>query len=141
MSFNLKLLAAAAVAALAVPAAAQEAAAPAAEAQTEASTATEAEAQTEAGEATGTEAQAETQAAAAGAVVVATPADIREGVLVQDMQGGTVGTIESVDADGAVVSTGAARAKLPLNSFGKNERGLVISLTKAELEAQVAAAS
>ena len=46
-----------------------------------------------------------------------------------------VGTIESVDATGAVVATGTARAKLPLTSFGRNNQGLVISLTRAQLEA------
>jgi hypothetical protein len=34
-----------------------------------------------------------------------------------------------------VVSTGKVRAKLPLTSFGKNNLGLVISLTQAQLEA------
>jgi hypothetical protein len=78
--------------------------------------------------------QAQTQAAA-GATVLATAADVRAGVAVRDQSGGLVGTIESVDASGAVVATGTARAKLPLASFGRNDQGLVISLTKAQLEA------
>ena len=65
----------------------------------------------------------------------ATAADIRAGLAVFDQQGGEVGTVETVDADGAVVATGKVRAKLPLTSFGKNNRGLVISLSKAQLEA------
>lgn len=73
--------------------------------------------------------------AEAGATVLADPSDIRVGAEVRDPEGGLVGTIESVDSDGAVVTTGQARAKLPLGSFGKNDRGLVISLTRAELEA------
>ena len=73
--------------------------------------------------------------AAAGPVTPVTAADVRSGMAVVDTQGGEVGTIESVDADGAVVATGKVRAKLPLTSFGKNNLGLVISLTREQLEA------
>ena len=52
-----------------------------------------------------------------------------------------VGTVESADASGAVVTTGTARARLPLTSFGRNNQGLVIAMTKAQLEAAVAAAT
>ncbi len=40
---------------------------------------------------------------------------------------------------GAIVSTGKARAEIPLSSFGKNDKGLVVSMTKAELDAQAKA--
>jgi hypothetical protein len=56
-------------------------------------------------------------------------------VAVRDTHGGTVGTIESADAAGAVVNTGNARARLPLTSFARNDQGLVIAMTKAQLEA------
>ena len=78
---------------------------------------------------------AATAQAAAGPVTPVTAADVRAGLAVVDTQGGAVGTIESVDAEGAVVATGEVRAKLPLTSFGKNNLGLVISMTKAQLEA------
>lgn len=84
-------------------------------------------------------APAEAGSAAAATVIAATEADLRVGAAVLDPQGGQVGTVESVDAEGAVVSTGNARAKMPVSSFGKNERGLVISMTRAELEAAVSA--
>ena len=87
-------------------------------------------------------AEAQAQAEAQGGDDAATPAtvsDVREGSTVHDTQGSVVGTIESVDENGAVVSTGRARARLPFSSFGKNGRGLVISLSRAELEAAVAA--
>ncbi len=74
-------------------------------------------------------------------VVAATPADIRAGAQVIHTSGEAVGTVESVDEDGAVVSTGSRRAKLPFASFGKNNRGLVIALTKAQLEAAASEAS
>jgi hypothetical protein len=75
------------------------------------------------------------QAQASGQVTAATAADVKAGVAVFDQKGGEVGKIESVSAKGAVVSTGKARAEVPVSSLGKNDKGLVISMTKAELEA------
>ena len=34
-----------------------------------------------------------------------------------------------------MVDTGTVKAKLPLASFGRNDKGLLISMTKTELEA------
>jgi len=88
------------------------------------------------------EASAETSTEAeAGPVTAAEPTDFRTGIEVRDTQGGLVGTVESVDGEGAVVSTGSLRAKLPFQSFGKNNLGLVISLSRAELEAAASAQS
>jgi hypothetical protein len=80
--------------------------------------------------------------AAHAAVAAATQADLRAGAAVSDTQGGSVGTIESADTEGAVVATGKARAKLPLASFGKNASGgLVVSMTKAQIEAAASTAA
>ena len=103
-------------------------------------TAQQLEAEAEAEVAVETETETESEAAA-GETVLAEPADIIVGAEVRDPDGGLVGTIESVDAQGAVVATGNARAKLPIGSFGKNGRGLVISLSRAELEAAARAES
>ena len=85
-------------------------------------------------------AEAQAQAADdAGEATLVTITDFREGSSVRDTQGGLVGTIDSVDENGAVVSTGRVKARLPFSSFGKNARGLVISLTRAQLEAEVQA--
>ena len=85
-------------------------------------------------------AEAQAEAAAEGeAVRPVTISDVREGNAVHDPQGGVVGTVESVDETGAVVSTGQARARLPFSSFGRNGRGLVIAMTRAQFEAEVAA--
>jgi hypothetical protein len=65
----------------------------------------------------------------------ATSADVKAGVSVYDPNGGVVGKIESVSSKGAVVSTGAARATIPVSSFGKGDKGLVISMSKTELDA------
>jgi hypothetical protein len=89
---------------------------------------------------TQTTAQAQTNVAA-GPVTLATAADLRAGTQVLDAAGGVVGTVVSADADSAVVNTGTIRAEIPLRSFGKNNRGLVISLTRAQLEAAARAQS
>jgi hypothetical protein len=88
--------------------------------------------------ATGTQANA---AADAGPVVPATAADVQAGATIRDPKGGTVGTVESVSPQGIVVATGKSRVQLPLTSFGKNNAGLIISVTRDELDAQAAAAA
>jgi hypothetical protein len=77
-------------------------------------------------------------AATVGPVQAATKEDIKTGANVIDQKGGSVGTIESVTADGAVIATGKARVQIPLGSFGKSASGLVIGMTKTELEAAAA---
>lgn len=73
--------------------------------------------------------------APAGAVTAATAADVTTGAQVRDTSGGVVGTVETVDADSAIVSTGTVRADIPIASFGKNGQGLVLAMTRAQLEA------
>jgi len=55
---------------------------------------------------------------------------------VYDQSGALVGKVDSADSDGAIINTGKARAEIPLTSFGKNDKGLVVSVTKADLDAQ-----
>lgn len=73
--------------------------------------------------------------AQAGSTGPATAADIRVGVEVRDTSGALVGTVESADADSAIVSTGSVRADIPIASFGRNAQGLVLAMTRAQLEA------
>ena len=95
-------------------------------------------AQTAPAESSATTTTTTTQAAA---IEKATAADVVKGASVYDEKGGTVGTIESVSAKGAIVSTGKVRVPIPVASFAKNDKGLVISMTKAELEAKAPAAT
>jgi hypothetical protein len=81
------------------------------------------------------------QARAGGRAVPAAPADIAAAAAVFDVSGQTVGTIEDVDPDGAVVATAAGKVKIPLNAFGKNRKGLLIGLSKNDFEALVAKAN
>lgn len=71
-------------------------------------------------------------------VTAATAADVKAGVPVFDAKGGVVGKVESVTSKGAIVTTGKARAEVPIASFGKNDKGLVISMTKIEIESAAA---
>ena len=72
----------------------------------------------------------------ATAAQAATAADVKAGVSVFDQNGGLVGKVESVSSKGAVVSTGKVKASIPISSFAKNDKGLVIAMTKAEIDAQ-----
>lgn len=71
-----------------------------------------------------------------GQVTQAKSADIKVGASVYDQTGALVGKVDSVDANGAIVSTGESRAEIPLSSVGKNDKGLVITVTKSEIDAQ-----
>ena len=57
----------------------------------------------------------------------ATAADVKAGVSVYDQNGGVVGKVDSVSSKGAVVNTGKVKAAIPVSSFAKNDKGLVIA--------------
>ena len=65
--------------------------------------------------------------------------DLPAGAIVYDKAGAEVGKVESATAEGAVISTGSARVRVPVASLGANSRGLLIGMTRAELEAAAAA--
>ncbi len=71
----------------------------------------------------------------------ATAADVKTGASVYDKNGELVGTIDSVSGGSAVVSTGKVKATIEMSGFGKNDKGLMILLTKAEIEAAAQAAA
>lgn len=64
--------------------------------------------------------------------VPATLADIRTGILVRGNDDHPIGTISSVDAEGAVVDYGNGNTKVPLRAFGRDKSGLVMTMTRAE---------
>ena len=69
------------------------------------------------------------------ATQAATAEDVKKGVLVYDQNGASVGKVESVSGKNAVVSTGTSRASIPVSSFAKNDKGLVIAMSKADIDA------
>jgi len=81
------------------------------------------------------------QQAHGGRAVPAKASEIFAQAPVNDRFGLQVGTIESVDAEGAVVVTAAGKVKVPLNAFGKNKNGLLIGMSKKDFEALVAKAN
>lgn len=81
------------------------------------------------------------QTAPAPATAPSTGAAVKTGATVYDPSGAVVGTIASTDGTNAVVNTGTVKAAIALSSFGKGAKGPVLGLTKAQLEAQVGAAS
>lgn len=62
------------------------------------------------------------------------------GAMVYAPDGSEVGTIKSMPGGNVVISTGKHDATLPASVFGRNEKGLLISMTKAQLDAAVEAA-
>jgi len=72
--------------------------------------------------------------------VPAKPADVTVGSEVRDSKGVVIGTIESVSMASAVVAATGGKVEVPLEAFGKNNKGLLLATTKADFDAAVAAA-
>jgi preprotein translocase subunit YajC len=69
------------------------------------------------------------------------PTTLAAGAKVLDTTGGTVGTIESVDGDFAVIATSKSKVRLPKTSFAMGPNGPVIAMTATQLDAAVAQAA
>lgn len=80
-------------------------------------------------------------APAATAPAASASANFAAGAKVLDTKGGEVGTVESVNGDIAVVNTGTHKVSIPIASFGAGDKGPILSLTRAELDAQAGAAT
>lgn len=78
-------------------------------------------------------------APAAGAT--ASTSALAAGAKVLDTSGGTVGTIESVEGDYAVLATTKNKVRLPKTSFALGPNGPVIAMTAAQIDAAAAQAS
>ena len=63
------------------------------------------------------------------------------GAAVSDTSGNPVGTIEEVNGDLAVLSTGTHKVSLPISSFGAGAKGPVLGMTRAEVDAAAAGAA
>ncbi len=79
-------------------------------------------------------------AALLGGAALAADAGVKAGAAVSDTSGNPVGTIESVNGDLAVVSTGTTKVSLPVSSFGQGAKGPILAMTKAELDAAASGA-
>ena len=72
--------------------------------------------------------------------VPAKPEEIVPGKAVSTLKGELLGTVETVEADGAVISTGKGKVKIAIEGFGRTDQGLVLAISKDEFEAAVVAA-
>jgi hypothetical protein len=82
-----------------------------------------------------TTAKGEANAKAEVATTKVTKADVKAGATVSDASGNSVGKIESVTAKGAVLNTGKVKVTVPLSSLAMSGKGLVIGMTKTQIEA------
>jgi len=73
-----------------------------------------------------------------GAARPAKPADLTNGATVADAKGEEIGYIKAVDSDGVVVATQTGQVKVPTDAFGKNSKGLLIGISKADFDKLVA---
>ena len=73
--------------------------------------------------------------------VPAKPADIVAGSDVHDSKGVVLGKVESASMSAAVVASAVGKVEVPLEAFGKNNKGLLLALTKADFDKMVADAS
>ena len=78
-------------------------------------------------------------APAAGAAAAAP--NVTAGATVSDASGGAVGTIDAIANGVATLNTGTVKAGVPVSSFAQGPNGLVIGLTKAQIDAQAAQAA
>lgn len=80
-----------------------------------------------------------------GSVGPATAADIKAGMQVRDIKGVPVGTIATLaanevatDPTQAVIDTGQTKIGVPLSAFGKDDKGLLLSITAEKFNQLVA---
>jgi hypothetical protein len=80
--------------------------------------------------------------------VPATAADIKAGAQVRDIKGVVIGTIATLgpnevtaDAEQTVIDTGHGKIGVPLSAFGKDDRGLLLSITAQTFNQLVAQAN
>lgn len=75
-----------------------------------------------------------------GKAAPATAADLKVGSPLRDIAGVPIGTVVTVDPDGAVVDTGKTKIKVPTVAFGKDDNGLLLGITAARFGDLVAKA-
>ncbi len=87
-------------------------------------------------------AQAGATSATPSTATTAAPAPaLAQGATVYDPQGGTVGTVESMQGEFVVLATAKSKARLPKSSFGAGAKGPVIAMTATQLDQAAAQAA
>ena len=80
-------------------------------------------------------------AQSAAPATTAAPPSVTQGATVYDQAGAIVGTIKTVDGQFATLSTTKSTVKLPLSSFGAGEKGPLLGMTAAQVDAAAGAAA
>ena len=70
---------------------------------------------------------------------VATSADLRSGIVVRDRRGHSIGAVQSVSGNTAVVVKGGRTMHIPIAALYRGASGIVTNLTKAQLNAMASA--
>jgi hypothetical protein len=88
------------------------------------------------------------RAAKGGSPVLATAEDIKAGAQVRDVKGVSIGTIATLasnevvaDPSQTVIDTGHGKIGVPLSAFGKDAKGLMLSITAEKFNELVAQAN
>src|ERR1700712_1908944 len=79
--------------------------------------------------------------AATATTATPTAVALAQGATVYDSAGGTVGTIDSVEGDFAVLATSKSKVRLPKSSFGAGTKGPMIGMTAAQVDQAAAQAA
>jgi hypothetical protein len=79
--------------------------------------------------------------AKASRAVPAKPDDVTAGSEVRDSKGVVIGKIESASMAAAVVVADSGKVEVPLEAFGKNNKGLLLAVSKADFDKMVAGAN
>jgi hypothetical protein len=69
--------------------------------------------------------------------VKAMAADIAPGAALRDIKGVPIATVVSVDGDQVIVDTGKTKVGVPLEGFGKDDKGLLLSITAEQFNAAI----
>jgi hypothetical protein len=70
-------------------------------------------------------------------IVDATAADMTPGAAVRDVEGVPIGTVQELVESGVILLIDGRKVKLALNSFAKDEEGLLIGITANEFKAMI----
>jgi hypothetical protein len=68
-------------------------------------------------------------------VVAATAADIKPGAAVRDSEGVPVATVDKLVETGVILLMDGKKVKLAVDSFGKDDKGLLLGITASEFKA------
>ena len=67
--------------------------------------------------------------------------ELKVGAEISDSQGAEVGYIKAIASDGVVVATVGGQVRVPAEAIGKNKKGLLIGMKKADFDKLVAGAN